>query len=135
MSNSIKFEKKFALGANELCIVTKISNTKVYEDGKPTGQISGVTVSIVLPEKNFEQISVKIPLHSADEYPSNKEIEEAAENLDFYVADFEEFEASLSLHNDFEGKAYKKQAFIKYTASNVVITKIDKGIDLFGGDN
>lgn len=133
--DSIVISKDKVLGKHELCIVNKVSSTKVYENGKATGQVSGVTVSIILPEKNFEQISVKIPMHSVDEFPSNKEIEEAAENLNFYVATFENFEASLSLHNDFEGKAYKKQAFIKYNASNVVITKIDKDIDLFGVDS
>ena len=123
--------KESVLGEHGIAIPKKIADTKEYENGKATGKILGTTITVTLPEKNFEEINVKLPMVSSADFPSNEEIELAASNLDFYEVVFEDFTASLSLHNDIEGKSFKKQAYVKYTAKNAVIQKAnEKTIDL-----
>ncbi len=134
MPYTVHINKEAVLGLKGIAIVKRISNIEVFENGKPTGAIEGAKISVVVPEKNFEEISVRIENHLANEYPSNDEIEEAARNFDFYAATFEDFDASITLYDDYNSKFKSKRATPKNTASDVVISKLDKSIDLFGGE-
>lgn len=129
----VPIPKEKALG-NSFAIPTKISPTKEYVNGSASDKVLGVTVSVIVPELNFTSISVKIPNHYVSEFPTNEEIQQHCLDLNFYTVEFTDFQAVMTLVDDREGKAYKKQAFIKYTASNAIIKANNDVLNIFGGD-